>query len=166
MHTLALALSEKVKFLLSNVHELGIQFRKQLLIKCSQKPDLSYCRCLLYLVYIDEYTEYEENAMIVIFEELSEHFVTNNHLNIYANMLQYILPKLQFRSFGMDNSIMNTEPHEIWIKSVVYRCLLRNNFGETFNKTDDKEMIKLAEQFVTEHAEKLHTQKELLSYQW
>uniref|UniRef100_A0A1B0GD60 E3 ubiquitin-protein ligase listerin n=1 Tax=Glossina morsitans morsitans TaxID=37546 RepID=A0A1B0GD60_GLOMM len=165
VHTLALALSEKVKFLLSNVHELGIQFRKQLLIKCSQKPDLSYCRCLLYLVYIDEYTEYEENAMIVIFEELSEHFVTNNHLNIYANMLQYFLPKLQFRSFGMDNSIMNTEPHEIWIKSVVYRCLLRNNFGETFNKTDDKEMIKLAEQFVTEHAEKLHTQKELLSYQ-
>ncbi|KAL9902258.1 E3 ubiquitin-protein ligase listerin [Glossina fuscipes fuscipes] len=165
VHTLALELSEKVKLLLSKVHQLGIRFRKQLLIKCSQELDLSYCRCLLYLMYIDEYTEYEENAMIVIFEELSEHFVTNNHLNIYINILQYFLPKLQFRSFGMDNPIMNTEPSQIWIKAVVFRCLLRNNFGDTFNKTDDKGMIKLAEQFITEHAEKLHTQKEFLSYQ-
>uniref|UniRef100_A0A1A9X109 E3 ubiquitin-protein ligase listerin n=1 Tax=Glossina brevipalpis TaxID=37001 RepID=A0A1A9X109_9MUSC len=142
VNTLAIELSEKVKFLLKNVTELGPRFRKHLFNECSkQKPDLSYCRCLLYLMYIDEYTEYEESGIIVIFEELGEYFISNNNLEIYVNILQYFLPKLQSRSFGLDNLIMNTEPDEIWIKSIVYRCLLQNNFDNTFNKTDDKGMI-------------------------
>ncbi|XP_075159606.1 E3 ubiquitin-protein ligase listerin [Haematobia irritans] len=163
--SLCLELSEKVQSLLRNSGELSVTLKERLLEEAAKEKDITYCRSLPYLVNIQQYAQFEESGYLLLAEELQEYFAAQKSFKAYIATLQYLLPKLEAKTIDMQCPIMRCEFDDIWIKAAMFHCLIENNFCSLYNDKSDQNIITVAVQFITEHSDKLHTKKELFSYQ-
>lgn len=58
--------------------------------RATENTEITACRSLLHILYTNHYEQFEENAPILLLEELSEYFVSKNCLNSYVKTLQVI----------------------------------------------------------------------------
>lgn len=165
LEILCLELSEKIRLLLRQSGELSVNLKERLLEEASKEENMAYCRSLPYLVNIEQYAQFEESGTLLLAEDLQEYFVTQKAYKAYVNTLQYFLPKLEAKTISSQCPIMSCEPSDMWIKAAVFRCLIENNFSSSYNDKSDHNIVVSTVQFITQHAEKLHTQKDLLLYQ-
>lgn len=166
VENICLELSERVKLLFMQSGELSVTLKERLLEESAKDENINFCRSLPYLIHIEQYAQFEESATLLLSEDLQEYFVAQNAFKAYINTLQYLLPKLEAKTIGIQCPIMRCEPSDIWIKSAVFRCLIENNFSSSYNDKSDRDIITSAVEFITQHADKLHTQKDVLLYQW
>ncbi|XP_011292059.2 E3 ubiquitin-protein ligase listerin [Musca domestica] len=165
IESLCLEFSEKVQFLLRNSGELSITLKELLMEESAKEQNLAYYRSLPYLVNIQQYSQFEESGLLLLAEDLQEYFAQKKTFKAYMGALQYLLPKLEAKTIDLQCPIMRCEPNDIWIKAGVFRALLENNFSLAYNEKSDQNIISVTVQFITEHSDKLHTQKDLLLYQ-
>ncbi|XP_046806997.1 E3 ubiquitin-protein ligase listerin [Lucilia cuprina] len=165
LEALCLELSVKVQLLLRQSGELSVTLKERLLEEAVKEENIIYCRSLPYLVNIEQYAQFEESATLLLAEDLQEYFVAQKSFKAYINTLQYLLPKLEAKTISSQCPIMRCEPPDMWIKAAVFRCLIENNFSSSYNEKSDHNIVSSAVQFITQHADKLHTQKDLLLYQ-
>uniref|UniRef100_A0A1I8NVG8 E3 ubiquitin-protein ligase listerin n=1 Tax=Stomoxys calcitrans TaxID=35570 RepID=A0A1I8NVG8_STOCA len=163
--SVCLELSEKVQSLLRNSGELSITLKERLLEEAAKEIDIAYFRSLPYLVNVQQYAQFEESGLLLLAEDLQEYFAGRKTFKAYMAALQYLLPKLEAKTLDMQCPIMRCDPDELWIKAAVFHSLIENNFSSSYNEKSDQNIITVALQFITEHADKLHTQKDLLLYQ-
>lgn len=165
LETLGLELSEKVQSLLRNSGELSITLKERLLEEAAKEQDIAFCRSLPYLVNIQQYSQFEESGLLLLAEDLQEYFAAQKSFKAYVTTLQYMLTKLEAKTIDIQCPIMRCEPEDIWIKAAVFHSLIENNFSSSYNDKSDQNIIAVTLQFITEHSDKLHSQKELLLYQ-
>lgn len=165
LEALCLELSEKVQLLLRQSGELSVTLKERLLEEAAKEQSVTYCRSLPYLINIEQYAQFEESATLLLAEDLQEYFVAQNAYKAYITTLQYLLPKLEAKTISSQCPIMRCEPSDMWIKASVFRCLIENNFSSSYNEKSDYNIVTSAVQFITQHSDKLHTQKDLLLYQ-
>ena len=165
IENLCLELSEKVRLLLRQSGELSVTLKERLLEAAVKEENIQYCRSLPYLVNIEQYAQFEESGTLLLAEDLQEYFATQKAFKSYINTLQYLQPKLEAKTISIQCPIMRCEPSDIWIKAAVFRCLIENNFSSSYSEISDYNIITSAVQFITQHADKLHTDKDLLLYQ-
>lgn len=165
IETLCLELSEKVQLLLRHSGELSVTLKERLLEASVKEENIRYCRSLPYLVNIEQYAQFEESGTLLLAEDLQEYFATQKAFKAYINTLQYLQPKLEAKTISIQCPIMRCEPSDMWIQAAVFRCLIENNFSSSYNDKSDYNIITSAVQFITQHADKLHTDKDLLLYQ-
>lgn len=165
IETICLELSEKVQLLLRQSGELSVTLKERLLETVVKEENIQYCRSLPYLVNIEQYAQFEESGTLLLAEDLQEYFATQKAFKSYINTLQYLQPKLEAKTISLQCPIMRCEPSDMWIKAAVFRCLIENNFSSSYNDKSDYNIITSAVQFITQHADKLHTDKDLLLYQ-
>ncbi|XP_073835872.1 E3 ubiquitin-protein ligase listerin-like isoform X2 [Musca autumnalis] len=165
LESLCLEFSEKAQSLLRNSGELSITLKELLMEEAAKEQHLGYYRSLPYLVNIEQYAQFEESGLLLLAEDLQEHFAQKKTFKAYMGALQYLLPKLEPKTIDLQCPIMRCEPEDIWIKAGVFHALLENNFSLSYNEKSDQNIISVVVQFITEHSDKLHNQKDLLLYQ-
>ncbi|KAM7355402.1 E3 ubiquitin-protein ligase listerin [Cochliomyia hominivorax] len=165
IEVLCLELSEKVRLLLRQSGELSVTLKERLLEAAAKEESIIYCRSLPYLIHIEQYAQFEESATLLLAEDLQEYFATKNSLKAYITSLQYLLPKLEAKTISLQCPIMRSEPSDMWIKAAVFRCLIENNFSSSYNDKSDYNIVTSAVEFITQHSDKLHKDKDLLLYQ-
>ncbi|XP_030373651.1 E3 ubiquitin-protein ligase listerin [Scaptodrosophila lebanonensis] len=161
---LVLGLSEKLRSFLGNSSEIAGAVKDRLLQAALQQSSVINCRALSYFVHYSQYAAFEDNATILLHEDLAETLVLQKALKAYVMALQYLLPKLSQKSLGLNSAIMRTEPPDMWVKAAVFRCMLLNNFDSDLNEKSDRNIIASTLQFITSVNEQQFAQKELLHY--
>ncbi|XP_030078799.1 E3 ubiquitin-protein ligase listerin isoform X2 [Drosophila hydei] len=159
-----LFLSEQLCSFLGNVSELVEIIKERLQQEALQQNNVIIYRLLGYLINTDHYESFEENATILLHEDLAELFLSKGAINAYVLTMQHLLPKLAQNSINWNSAIMRTEPSDMWSKAAVFRSLLLNNFESDENKKTDHQYIASAVQYITRIGDQQSATKELLHY--
>ncbi|XP_055844487.1 E3 ubiquitin-protein ligase listerin [Episyrphus balteatus] len=159
-----LEFSEKVKLLLQGLGEEQVEEIKDRLLKDAAFDEVAATRAIPFLINIPQYAQFEESALILLLEELTEYFITRESLASYVNLLQFILPDLTPKVINQDNLILRRSG-DVWHKCVVLQLLINNNFNQETNEISDRQIISLALNYITEVSEnQKKINKELLLY--
>ncbi|XP_055909691.1 E3 ubiquitin-protein ligase listerin [Eupeodes corollae] len=159
-----LEFSEKVKLLLQGLGAEPAGQIKDRLLKDAAFNDVAATRAIPFLTSLYPYAGFEESALILVLDELTEYLITRESLATYVNLLQFTLPDLTPKVINQDNPIIQRSA-DVWHKCVILQLLIKNNFNQQTNEISDRHIIALALNYITEVSEnQKKINKELLLY--